>query len=256
MKRRNLITAIAAAAMMTLTMSMSAYAGQWQQNETGWWYDNGDGTYAHTGWYWIDGNNDGVAECYFFDQNGYMMRNAHSGDGFWVNENGAWTVDGVVQTKSMVQDTANTGEQTTGDVQLVTDNGGYNSYGCSLAALDMLHSSREENAKYQEVKVEEYNDSTGIVYANGFYVSYPKPGMSTYQFVRVSKSRKDLDNTYLFSYYVKGLSPDEAAEHLLDNGWNSGVTGRYAFSDGNYCVAKVSDDWGGIDWSRKSIELR
>lgn len=99
MKKRNLITAIAAAAMMTLAMSMSAYAGQWQQNGTGWWYDNGNGTWPANTWQWIDGNGDGVSECYYFDGNGYLLTNATTPDGEQVNADGAWITNGVVQTQ-------------------------------------------------------------------------------------------------------------------------------------------------------------
>ena len=51
-------------------------------SKNAWWYDLGNGKYYMSSWQWIDGNHDGIAECYCFD------------------ENGAWTVDNIVQTKS------------------------------------------------------------------------------------------------------------------------------------------------------------
>lgn len=51
-----------------------------------------------TGWQWIDGNGDGVAECYYLDGLGVMNANT-SIDGYTVNEQGQWTVAGVIQTK-------------------------------------------------------------------------------------------------------------------------------------------------------------
>ena len=56
-------------------LSMAAYAGAWAKNAQGWWYSNGDGTWPVNTWQWIDGNGDGVAECYYFDPSGYSLMN-------------------------------------------------------------------------------------------------------------------------------------------------------------------------------------
>lgn len=50
-----------------------------------------------TGWHWIDGNGDGTAECYYMDADG-TLRTDTTIDGWAVNADGAWTVNGVVQT--------------------------------------------------------------------------------------------------------------------------------------------------------------
>ena len=73
-----------------------------------WLHDIEDGNYGAmlTGWQWIDGNGDGLKECYYFNQTsganglplGAMLRNATTPDGYTVNANGEWVVDGVVQT--------------------------------------------------------------------------------------------------------------------------------------------------------------
>ena len=39
-----------------LSISFSAYAGQWQQEGEHWKYLNNDGTYSAHTWQWIDGN--------------------------------------------------------------------------------------------------------------------------------------------------------------------------------------------------------
>ena len=88
-------------ALMTLSMSIQAFAGEWKQNNTGWWYQNNDNSYPVNTWAWIDGNKDGIAECYYFNENGYMLANTNTPDNYTVNENGAWTINGVVQTKNM-----------------------------------------------------------------------------------------------------------------------------------------------------------
>ena len=97
--------------IMLLAMSAStAFAAGWvngQGDNAGrWWYDLGDGQYyagseATPSWQWIDGNLDGLAECYAFDQNGWMYADTTTPDGYQVNENGAWTETGVVQTQAV-----------------------------------------------------------------------------------------------------------------------------------------------------------
>ena len=101
MKRRFITAAFAAA--LTLSMAGNAFAAGWQKNDTGWWYGtNVDNTtwYANE-WQWIDGNGDGVAESYCFDANGYLYTNTTTPDGYTVNADGAWTENGVVQTKAV-----------------------------------------------------------------------------------------------------------------------------------------------------------
>lgn len=92
---------LSAAAMMSMLASTTAFAGQWQKNDSGWWYDNGNGTWPAATWQWIDGNNDGTSECYYFDSNGYMLSNTTTPDGYMVNADGAWTENGVVQLQSI-----------------------------------------------------------------------------------------------------------------------------------------------------------
>ena len=90
------------AMLMVLSMNITSFAAGWQKNSTGWWYGtNADNTTWHAnGWQWLDGNNDGVAECYYFDGNGYMLANTKTPDGYMVDGNGAWVVNGAVQTKA------------------------------------------------------------------------------------------------------------------------------------------------------------
>lgn len=104
MKKRFLMVATAAA--MTMMMSMTALAapfGNWQNNDTGWWWQRNNGSYPANEWKWIDGNGDGTAESYYFDVNGYLATNT-AVDGYSVNADGAWTVDGVVQTRPAALD--------------------------------------------------------------------------------------------------------------------------------------------------------
>ena len=100
MKKQILIAGMAIG--LSVLISIPAFASGWQENETGWWYGtNADNSIWYSnGWQWIDGNGDGIAECYYFDGNGYMAANSVI-DGSAVDGNGAWMVNGVVQTKQV-----------------------------------------------------------------------------------------------------------------------------------------------------------
>lgn len=81
MKKAKLITATLFA---TALMSFSAYAGQWQQDSMGWWYQNDDGSYPASEWKEIDGKQ------YYFGADGYMLSNTTTPDGYQVGADGAW----------------------------------------------------------------------------------------------------------------------------------------------------------------------
>lgn len=84
---------------MTAGLTMTSFAGEWKQDEKGYWWQNDDGSYPVSAWQWLDGNGDGIAESYYFDQSGYLAVNTVI-DGYQVNDQGAWIVDGVVQTQN------------------------------------------------------------------------------------------------------------------------------------------------------------
>lgn len=91
----------AAVAAFSSVMAFSAMAGVWKQDNVGWWYDNGNGTYPSNSWQWIDGDNNGTAECYYFDRTGYMLANTTTPDGYQVNSSGAWVENGTVKTRNV-----------------------------------------------------------------------------------------------------------------------------------------------------------
>ena len=102
MKGRNMKKEFYVAAALTIStvVSFSAFAGSWKKDAYGWWYDYGNGSYPVNKWEWIDGNSDGIAECYYFNQSGYMAANTYQ-DGYELNADGQWVNDGVVQRKNV-----------------------------------------------------------------------------------------------------------------------------------------------------------
>lgn len=85
----------------TLAFSFTSLAGQWHEDMNGWWYENDDGSYHRNGWYWVDGDQDGLAECYYFGNSGYVADDTGMIEGYEVTADGAWEVDGEVQTKEV-----------------------------------------------------------------------------------------------------------------------------------------------------------
>ena len=86
--------------------SFWGWMGQSTADEQGtlrWWYDlDGGNYYAGTDqapqWQWIDGNREGIAECYAFDSCGWIYTDTITPDGYQVNADGAWTVNNHIQT--------------------------------------------------------------------------------------------------------------------------------------------------------------
>lgn len=91
---------LSAAALLALSaFASTAFAGTWKQEANGWQYKDDRAAILRDGWYWLDGNNDGISECYSFDGDGYLRTDTTTPDGYTVNSDGAWTVDGKVQQK-------------------------------------------------------------------------------------------------------------------------------------------------------------
>ena len=82
------------------SMTMTAFSGEWVKNSQGWRYENEDGIYITSCWQWVDGNEDGLAECYYFDPDGYIITNNYVDD-YEVDKDGAWVVDGKIQRKQV-----------------------------------------------------------------------------------------------------------------------------------------------------------
>lgn len=68
---------------LSASMSFTAFAGEWKQESSKWWYQNDDGGYTTNGWQEIDGKQ------YYFDSDGYMLSNSVTPDGQLVESDGA-----------------------------------------------------------------------------------------------------------------------------------------------------------------------
>ncbi len=80
--------------LMSLLMAGTAFAGigSWQYDGYGWKWRRSNGSVARNQWLWIDGNGDGWAECYCFDNDGYMLSGCYY-DYSLINNEGKWVDD-------------------------------------------------------------------------------------------------------------------------------------------------------------------
>ena len=84
------------------TTGVSVPGGAWVQG-TGtdigrYWWRNTDGTYPSAKWIWLDGNQDGTAECYYFDASGWLVTSGVTPDGYIVDKDGRWSENGIPKT--------------------------------------------------------------------------------------------------------------------------------------------------------------
>ena len=103
--------------MIACAAAGSAYAKGWVSENGSWRYasDDNGGSWLSSGWYWLDGDNDGVSECYYFNADGYMLANTVTPDNYRVNANGAWIDDaGNVQSRAAFGPVANAQTPQTG----------------------------------------------------------------------------------------------------------------------------------------------
>lgn len=103
--KKNLIKILSITSMLSISISSTVLAGEWKSDERGRWYQNHDGTYKKNGCQQIDSNNDGIAETYYFDENGYLCPNTRTVNGWIVNSEGMIvTADGKLVTQQIYTD--------------------------------------------------------------------------------------------------------------------------------------------------------
>ena len=95
MKKRVLL----ASAVLSLSMSIQSFAGAWVLDSNGWWWKRDDGSWPQNKWEVI---ND---VYYYFGNDGYMLSDTWTPDGYYVDHNGAW-VQGLVGEKTETQNAA------------------------------------------------------------------------------------------------------------------------------------------------------
>lgn len=218
------------AVVMMAMMAMPALAGQWQKNAAGWWWQEDNGTYPMNTWCWLDGNRDGIAECYYFNGYGYMLAGTVTPDGYTVNENGAWTVNGVVQTK--IVQTA-----TSGGASMPTV--GSSSGGTTTPGTTTTTQAATAVANGNEIRKAMKPGDTYAV-SNGTWIRDEKG----FRF-------KKLDGFYVDPAYGK-ICPTAYDPYVVNDMWMTDDNGDgtweiYSFDDNGYLYTKVDESNTGFN---------
>lgn len=202
MKKKSLVV-LGLAVGMSLSLPLLSYAGEWKQDATGWWLQNDDGTYPVNKWEWVDGNKDGIAECYYFNESGYCLMATTTPDNCTVNESGAWIVNGVVQTK-IVNANVNISSNTNNSQDL------YEKYPNDKDIIDELKS-----LGYNDVMIEYYFNQRDL---------YGVPESTQNNYGGYSSWEEYSRNIDLSKYYFNYTDEDvqrAADEYIPDTtGWN------------------------------------
>lgn len=87
--------------LLSFLLIGTTYAN-WLQlpNTNHWYYLKENNQPAKNEWLEIDTKGNGVVEYYYFGADGILLQNTVTPDGYTVNGDGAWVINGVVQTKS------------------------------------------------------------------------------------------------------------------------------------------------------------
>lgn len=103
MKKFKKLVAGFIAMLSLMVVNPIAANAEWRQDSTGWWYTEGN-SWA-TGWKMIDGN------WYYFYSDGYMAHDCWIGN-YYLNSQGAWTLNVPTQTQTTAVTNQNNKSQT------------------------------------------------------------------------------------------------------------------------------------------------
>lgn len=93
------IAAVGIAAVLAAGMCMSSFAAGWENSPAGWVYQLTDGSFAANTWEQING------AWYYFNENGIMLENGITPDGYTVGADGAW-VENIARQAQQAMDQA------------------------------------------------------------------------------------------------------------------------------------------------------
>lgn len=193
MRRVKLVlTALAA----TIAMNFTAYAGQWQQDSTGWWYQNDDGSYPASQWKEIEGKH------YYFGVDGYMLSNTTTPDGYQVGADGA-RVDSTQQVQTIINVEGLSPQQNGYDVTYQYFNAFDNGYGkAEYQAIIEIQNTSAGNLYLGTATFDIYDRSGNIVASESFISRDPSviaPGEKGYYY----SNGGYLDNVPMGDYVLR-----------------------------------------------------
>ena len=225
--KKILVGALSAALAAGSAMTAFAAPG-WNQNTTGWWWENADGSYVVNNWVQDAG------KWYFMDGNGYMSRG-------WILDNGNWyfadasgamltgwvRVDGAVYYLNPVSD-GTQGAMATG---VRTIDGVSYTFDASGACMN--------SGSYNRAEIPSYNgNGTVAAVPAEAHASRPSGGGSS-----SGGSSSDTTQTVAESKNEVAQAMDEAVKSIeSDEVKVSGAEGKYTLTVAADSTAKVADE--------------
>ncbi|RHR46058.1 hypothetical protein DWX10_27265 [Clostridium sp. AF18-27] len=98
---RAVIKSITLTLLFCLLGSVVSFAGEWAQDDVGWWYVKDDGSYSVNEWQKLDG------KFYYFGSDGYMLSNQITPDEYWIGTDGYWISDSGINQEVMAEKSNN-----------------------------------------------------------------------------------------------------------------------------------------------------
>lgn len=208
MRLKKLITTAvitAAALMMTTALQVNdAYAASgWQKNNTGWWWENADGSYPANAWKQINGT------WYYFNASGYMTTGWQKVGGTWyyMDSSGAMQTGWVKvgNTWYYMYSSGAMAANTVIDGYTVNADGAWVTGGSSSSASGWIQDGtgwwyRHSDGSYTTNAWEKIDGTWYYFNASGYmYTGWLKSGKYWYYLNNNGSMAK---NTYIGDYYV------------------------------------------------------
>ena len=204
-------------AVLALTISAPAFAGQWQQNANGWWYQNDDGSYPKSAWAWLDGNKDGAYECYCFNADGYLYTSTITPDSYAVGADGAWADHNVTVSRHFFGSVP----PVTAIASFANASSGSSSSGDTPAAADgSIVSSKTGSFTLGKPAKKSSSKSASTSSSSGNAGSAGSGSSDKTEPTAVNKTNKEKDSSGP-SGQVKDNKSDESPQ---SDSWNSNIT--------------------------------
>ncbi len=180
------------AALLAVGMTATSFAGQWSYDGN-WYYTYDNGSSPAGGWEWIDTDGNGLAECYFFvGYNGYILTDDWV-DGCYVNHDGMWEENGVVQHKYLYEQQ---------DVQTKTPVGTFYLNGQFIPTMPDMY----PNAYFDSIEIG-YDGADGYSFC---HVNGRHPGSGFLEYITPNTAVQ-------YTQYYKDY-PDESGTIIFDGG--------------------------------------
>ena len=87
--------------LFCLSGSITSFAGEWGQDDVGWFYVKDESKYSVDEWQEIDG------KYYYFDSEGHMLSDTITPDEYWLGKDGYWISDSGINPEIMAEKSIN-----------------------------------------------------------------------------------------------------------------------------------------------------